>query len=183
MLHDGEEHAYRADILVNACGMLSTPRRIALPGADTFHGTILHASDWPDDLRAADLRGKRVVVVGNGCSGVQIVGELGGDPGIELTSVAQARQWFVPSPKGEARHSVKHTRAQLERWRRWPALLRVERLLAQWRMDAKFYWYRTAEGAGARKRMEDGIGAWMRKTLPAAMRHTVPEYCELMGLV
>ncbi|BEI89346.1 uncharacterized protein CcaverHIS019_0207080 [Cutaneotrichosporon cavernicola] len=148
--HTGEEHVYRADILINATGMLSTPRRIELPGADRFEGTILHASDWPEDLRAEQLRGKKVVVVGNGCSGVQIVGELGVDPDIEITSVAEARQWFIPSPK--------------------------ERLLAQWRMDAKFYWYKTKEGASDRQRMEEGIGAWMRKTLPEYMRHTVPEY-------
>ncbi|GMK54033.1 hypothetical protein CspeluHIS016_0106190 [Cutaneotrichosporon spelunceum] len=170
------EHVYRADILINACGMLSTPRRIDLPGADSFAGTLLHVSDWPADLRAEHLRGKRVVVVGNGCSGVQVVGELGTDPAIELTSIASARQWFVPSPKGEARHSVKHTRQQIERWRRWPCLLRLERLRAQWRMDAKFYWYRTREGTTARRRMEEGIGAWMRRSLPAHMAHTVPEY-------
>ncbi|BEI81549.1 hypothetical protein CcaverHIS002_0207090 [Cutaneotrichosporon cavernicola] len=174
--HTGEEHVYRADILINATGMLSTPRRIELPGADRFEGTILHASDWPEDLRAEQLRGKKVVVVGNGCSGVQIVGELGVDPDIEITSVAEARQWFIPSPKGESRHSVKHTRKQIDKWKRWPCLLRLERLLAQWRMDAKFYWYKTKEGASDRQRMEEGIGAWMRKTLPEYMRHTVPEY-------
>ncbi|KLT40229.1 FAD/NAD(P)-binding domain-containing protein [Cutaneotrichosporon oleaginosum] len=170
---DGEEHIYRADVLVNACGMLSTPRA-GVPGAESFGGRVMHAADWPADLPAEDLRG-RVVVVGNGCSGVQIVGALSALP-VDVTVVAHTRQWFVPSPRGAPRHSVLHTPSQIARWRRWPLLLRLERVRAQWRMDAKFAWYRTREGAAARKRMEEGIGAWMRAALPEYMRDTVPSY-------
>lgn len=176
---DNTEHVYRANILINATGALSSPRYISLPGQDSFNGTIIHASDWPDDLTPEKLRGKTVVVVGNGCSGVQIVGTLGFDPEINLISLARAKQWFVPSPPGEPRHSVAHTPDQIARWNRWPGILRAQRLLAQAVMDYKFYWYKTKEGAKARKWLEAGIGDWMRKTLPEYMRETaIPDYCE-----
>lgn len=174
------EHVYRANILINATGVLSSPRYIPLPGQESFAGTVIHASDWPEDLGAEQLRGKTVVVVGNGCSGVQIVGTLGTEPAIDLVHLARGKQWFVPNPPGENRHSVAHTPEQIARWNRWPGLLRVQRLLAQVIMDSKFHWYKTKEGAGARKRLEDGIGKWMKDTLPEYMRETaIPDYCEL----
>jgi 4-hydroxyacetophenone monooxygenase len=58
-----------ASILITASGGLSTPRYIELPGKENFDGKVIHAGDWPRDLSVDDLRGKTVVVVGNGCSG------------------------------------------------------------------------------------------------------------------
>jgi cation diffusion facilitator CzcD-associated flavoprotein CzcO len=42
-------------------------------GLETFKGTLVHAADYPDNL---DVTGKRVGVVGNGASGLQIVQTL-----------------------------------------------------------------------------------------------------------
>ena len=42
-------------------------------GIESFHGPIYHSSAWPKG--AVDVRGKRVAVVGTGCSGVQIIQE------------------------------------------------------------------------------------------------------------
>lgn len=175
---------YRADILLNAAGVLTKPRLISLPGTDSFNGTIFHAAEWPDDLRPEDLRGKQVVVVGNGCSGVQIVGTLGQDPGIKIVNVAKAKQWFIPSPPGEKRHSVAYTDEQRRRWKTWPGLMRAQRVIAQAVMDYRFYWYKTEQGKKARKWLEDGIGGWMRQTLPEYMRETaIPNYCKWRGLL
>lgn len=58
-----------AQVIVGATGAFSEPRRIPLPGEDQFQGQIIHSARWPHDLAPKDLRGKTVVVVGNGCSG------------------------------------------------------------------------------------------------------------------
>lgn len=65
----GEESTVEANIVISAFGLLSNPRHISLPGQDEFQGTVLHAAEWPEDLGNEQLRGKTVVVVGNGCSG------------------------------------------------------------------------------------------------------------------
>lgn len=44
-----------------------------IPGLDTFKGDLVHSANWPKELQYA---GKRVAVIGNGSSGVQIVTEI-----------------------------------------------------------------------------------------------------------
>jgi cation diffusion facilitator CzcD-associated flavoprotein CzcO len=41
-----------------------------LVGVDTFRGEIFHSATWRQDV---SLKGKRVVVIGNGCSATQLV--------------------------------------------------------------------------------------------------------------
>ncbi|KAB8076530.1 hypothetical protein BDV29DRAFT_200024 [Aspergillus leporis] len=45
----------------------------AYPGLDRYEGLLVHSAAYPDDL---DIAGKKVGVVGNGASGLQIVQEL-----------------------------------------------------------------------------------------------------------
>ena len=44
-------------------------------GLDAYSGQLVHAADWPS--KKLDLKGKRVGVIGNGATGVQLVQELG----------------------------------------------------------------------------------------------------------
>jgi putative flavoprotein involved in K+ transport len=67
------EIAVTAPIVVAATGGFSRPYRPALPGLDTFTGTVLHTSDYREP---APFAGQRVVVVGAGNSAVQIAVEL-----------------------------------------------------------------------------------------------------------
>lgn len=64
----GETHAF--DALVLACGQLNRPAYPAIPGADAFDGIAFHSARWDHD---ADLRGKRVAVIGTGASAIQFV--------------------------------------------------------------------------------------------------------------
>ncbi|WP_404429752.1 NAD(P)/FAD-dependent oxidoreductase [Microbacterium lacus] len=61
------------DILVSAVGQLSNPLQPAIPGADSFAGSVFHSADWPDDL---DARGRRVAVIGAAATAVQAVPAL-----------------------------------------------------------------------------------------------------------
>ncbi|KAI8221303.1 Baeyer-Villiger monooxygenase [Colletotrichum sp. SAR 10_96] len=56
-----------------ACGSVNKPYMPPFPNQDTFHGRIVHPSKWPSDLQ---LEGKKIGIVGQGASGLQIVQEL-----------------------------------------------------------------------------------------------------------
>ena len=64
----------RARYCVMATGGLSAPNRPDFPGIDSFTGTIVQTSQWPDE--GVELEGKRVGVIGTGSSGVQAIPEL-----------------------------------------------------------------------------------------------------------
>ncbi|MGI8922172.1 MAG: flavin-containing monooxygenase [Solirubrobacteraceae bacterium] len=70
---------HEADVLVTACGQLSVPGVPAIPGLQDFDGPAFHTAQWRHDV---ELAGKRVAVVGTGCSAIQVV------PAIQAT-VAQ----------------------------------------------------------------------------------------------
>ena len=61
---------HEADVLLTACGQLSVPSVPPIPGLDSFAGPAFHTARWRHDV---DLAGKRVAVVGTGCSAIQVV--------------------------------------------------------------------------------------------------------------
>lgn len=66
---NGQTREQRARWLVCASGTNWRPNRPELKGADTFKGEIIHSVDYRDEQR---LRGRRVMVIGAGNSGVDI---------------------------------------------------------------------------------------------------------------
>ena len=64
----------RARFCIMATGGLSAPNRPNFPGIDSFEGTIVQTSMWPDE--GIELEGKRIGVIGTGSSGVQTIPEL-----------------------------------------------------------------------------------------------------------
>jgi cation diffusion facilitator CzcD-associated flavoprotein CzcO len=60
---------HESDVLVTACGQLSVPKVPALPGLESFEGPAFHTADWRHDV---DLAGKRVALIGTGCSAIQV---------------------------------------------------------------------------------------------------------------
>ncbi len=78
---DGER--LRARRVIAASGGFGRPYRPALPGLDTFTGSVVHAADYVNPLA---YRGKRVVVVGAGNSAVQIACELAADARVTLAT-------------------------------------------------------------------------------------------------
>ena len=51
------------DILINAGGILNAWKWPAIPGLDTYKGTLLHTANWDSSV---DLTGKHVGLIGNG---------------------------------------------------------------------------------------------------------------------
>jgi cation diffusion facilitator CzcD-associated flavoprotein CzcO len=64
----------RARFAVMATGGLSAPHTPSWPGIETFAGTIVQTSLWPEE--GVELEGKRIGVVGTGSSGIQVIPEL-----------------------------------------------------------------------------------------------------------
>lgn len=62
--------AIEADILVSAVGQLNRPAVPAIPGLETFVGPRWHSAAWDHTVA---LDGKRVGVIGNAASAVQVV--------------------------------------------------------------------------------------------------------------
>ena len=59
--------------LVNACGVLTTPKLPDIDGVDSFAGLTMHTARW--DHRQ-DLTGKSVAIIGTGASAVQVIPEI-----------------------------------------------------------------------------------------------------------
>lgn len=89
---DGSRDLSYANVVIPAAGYLNRPRYPGLPGRDTFAGVSIHSAEWDRDL---DLRGKKVAIIGAGCTAVQIVDACVGD--VEHLTVFQRQpHWVAP---------------------------------------------------------------------------------------
>ena len=90
---DGRVREFRANALVTAAGLHTTPNIPDYQGASEFAGDVVHSAEWPEDL---DLHGKRVAVVGNGASAMQLVVAIADE--VESMVVLQRKpQWIAPN--------------------------------------------------------------------------------------
>lgn len=102
-----------ADVVITATGVLHHPRMPEIAGLDSFAGTIAHSARWDE---ATPLDGRRIGIVGNGSTGVQIVSALGGRAG-KLSHFQRSPQWIMPVL------NEPYDEAQREAFRRDPALI------------------------------------------------------------
>jgi cation diffusion facilitator CzcD-associated flavoprotein CzcO len=89
---DGNRDVSYARVVVTAAGYLNRPRWPELPGRDTFAGTSIHSAQWDPSL---DLTGKRVAIIGAGCTAVQIV-DACVDEVEHLTVFQRQPHWVAP---------------------------------------------------------------------------------------
>jgi 4-hydroxyacetophenone monooxygenase len=84
-----------ANVLVNALGTFNNPLFPSFEGQDAFAGQIIHPARWPADF---DATGKRVAVVGNGSTGVQLVSVIS-DVAEQVYVFQRTPQWISPRDK------------------------------------------------------------------------------------
>jgi cyclohexanone monooxygenase len=89
---------FSAAFVVLATGPLSTPVVPAIVGLDDFAGTSVHTARWPE--HGLDVRGRRVGVVGNGSSGVQVATALAADAS-ELFVLQRSPSFVWPVAAGD----------------------------------------------------------------------------------
>jgi 4-hydroxyacetophenone monooxygenase len=91
----GNEESLQAHVVISAVGVLNKPRKLDLPGMDSFTGTMFHSAEWPEDI---DLTGKRVAIVGTGASSMQISPAIA-ERVAHLTIFQRSPQWVAPFEK------------------------------------------------------------------------------------
>ncbi|KAK8119659.1 uncharacterized protein PG998_004285 [Apiospora kogelbergensis] len=72
-LHRDEQFIQTADFVLTAIGRFNDWKLPEYPGLNEFEGLLRHTSNWDPSF---DPVGKRVAVIGNGASGIQVVSHL-----------------------------------------------------------------------------------------------------------
>jgi cation diffusion facilitator CzcD-associated flavoprotein CzcO len=83
-----------ADVIIAASGVLHHPNMPDIPGLQHFRGPYFHSARWDHSV---SLEGKRVGVIGNGSTGVQLVSALA-RRGAHLVHFQRSPQWIMPCP-------------------------------------------------------------------------------------
>jgi cation diffusion facilitator CzcD-associated flavoprotein CzcO len=109
---------HESDILIAACGQLSVPRTPSLAGLDSFAGPAFHTARWQHEV---DLAGKRVAVIGTGCSAIQVVPAI--QPLVGQLDVYQRSPGWT-FPRMDFAYGVRSQRL----FERFPALQRLDRM-------------------------------------------------------
>lgn len=86
-----------SEILISCVGTISIPQDCKIPGHENYEGKIWHSARWN---HTEELHGKRVAIVGNGCSAAQLA------PAVvrEAASVVQFQrspQWINERPNSD----------------------------------------------------------------------------------
>lgn len=92
----GAKRTLRSNILISGVGAFNKPRLPDVPGMDRFAGPSVHTARYPDE--GLDLGGKRVVLVGNGASAMQVAPAIA-DEVAHLTIIQRSPQWAAPFSK------------------------------------------------------------------------------------
>jgi cation diffusion facilitator CzcD-associated flavoprotein CzcO len=111
--------SYRSRYVIAGNGFLVEPSRPAIPGLDSFAGTVMHSARWDHSWSAA---GRRVAVIGTGASAIQIVPQIQ-PAAAQLTVFQRTAAYVLP-------HTNRPVRARERRlYRAVPAAQRVARAL------------------------------------------------------
>jgi cation diffusion facilitator CzcD-associated flavoprotein CzcO len=114
--------------IVGATGVLTKPKPPEIPGVEAFAGTTMHTARWDD---GADLRGKRVAIIGTGASAVQVVPSIA--PEVEQLTVFQRTPiWCLPKPDGPMPAVVRRA------FRSLPGVQRAARAASQTFVEVTF---------------------------------------------
>ncbi len=108
---DGDRDTF--DCVIAATGVLRDPRYPDIEGVGSFDGPCFHSARWDHSV---SLDGKRVGLIGNGSTGVQIVGAII-DQVASLTLFQRTAQWIMAMPNDA------FTDEQKEGFRRSPELM------------------------------------------------------------
>lgn len=98
-LKTGETFVEKFDIFITAIGRFNAWKLPDYPGIKDYQGHLRHSSNWDPSF---DPTGKRVAVIGNGASGIQVVPELQ-KVVKHLDHYARSKTWIAGSLGGRDR--------------------------------------------------------------------------------
>lgn len=123
-LHMKSGAADIADVVIAATGVLHHPNMPHIEGMESFRGRLFHSARWDHSV---SLEGKRIGVIGNGSTGVQIISALAGRAQL-IEHYVRTPQWIMPVD------NTPYSVEQREAFRSDPAALqaamRIEEFLA-----------------------------------------------------
>jgi cation diffusion facilitator CzcD-associated flavoprotein CzcO len=83
---------YEARFVIDTSGVLANPKTPYIEGAETFQGAAFHTAQWDHSI---PIEGKRVGVIGSGCSAAQVVPAIASRVK-KLTVFMGKAQWIIP---------------------------------------------------------------------------------------
>ncbi|CAK7242725.1 MAG: hypothetical protein STHCBS139747_004223 [Sporothrix thermara] len=165
-----------ADVLINSSGILSKWRWPAIPGLHDFQGSLLHSAQWDTSL---DWTGKRVGIIGNGSSAIQIVPKMQ-PAAARIVNYIRSPTWVSApfasdlTPEGK---NFSYSEAEKKRLREDPAaLLALRRTIAD-NFNKVFYAF--LSGSPQQKAFADLFQQDMRSRLnsdPVLCAKLIPEW-------
>ncbi|EWG44884.1 hypothetical protein FVEG_05851 [Fusarium verticillioides 7600] len=88
--HEGIQREEFCHVLISAQGVLVHEAWPKIPGLKDFEGHTTHSANWDHSY---DYSNKRIAVIGNGSSGIQIVPQMAKLPGTEVTNFVRGPAW------------------------------------------------------------------------------------------
>ena len=156
---------HETQFLFAGTGHFSSPRELDIPGAETFQGPVVHSARWDPNL---DITNKRVIVIGNGCTGNQLVPSIVGQTK-HLTHLVRSKHWVMPpmdaAVPGWARTLLKTPGAMT--LHRLAVFLGAENSYRGFPMTARAQRFRNRQRASAERYMRSAAPAkWHDKVVP-----------------
>lgn len=93
VVSQGTREVLVADVVISAVGQLNSPKMPDIEGLDSFGGVAFHSARWEHEH---GLEGKRVIVIGTGCSAAQFVPRIAPHCG-ELKVFQRSAPWLLPT--------------------------------------------------------------------------------------
>ncbi|CAG9948058.1 unnamed protein product [Clonostachys rosea f. rosea IK726] len=90
--HNGQVFTDWCHVLVNGSGLLNKWKWPDIEGLHSFKGALMHSAEWDRDY---DYSNKRVAVIGNGSSGIQIIPQLQ-KTAAQVKCVMRGTTWVAP---------------------------------------------------------------------------------------
>jgi 4-hydroxyacetophenone monooxygenase len=97
-LRNGKPETHECNVLIMAVGPNNNPSYPNVKNLDAFKGPVIHSAVWDHSV---DLKGKKAVLVGTGCSGVQVASAIADTVG-ELAIVQRQNEYIIPNPQAHA---------------------------------------------------------------------------------
>lgn len=156
----GTGHTYHqeAEMLVSCVGTISIPKDCNIPNHESYQGALFHSARWDHSF---DYTDKRVAVVGNGCSGAQLMPCVA-TKASHVVQFQRSPQWINDRPNPRI--------SEFRKWcfRNLPLYGKAYRFWLWWTTDALHNLYITGDESLERERAKHQAVAekYMRKTAP-----------------
>jgi cation diffusion facilitator CzcD-associated flavoprotein CzcO len=157
-LKTGAEYSRFSFVFVSAVGAISFPRDVVFKGMQSFKGPMFHTARWNHSV---NYKGKRVAVIGNGCSAAQVVPALAKGGAAFVKQYARSAQWYHPRPNHQFTELEKWAFRWIPFWQRW---LRLQIFLAADEQTTTYF--PTPKGLKARAAAEKESSEYIRSKAP-----------------